>query len=67
MLSGFLINLIIIYSQELREKNWKAMDALSAAEKQQKVEIGKAVSSAKVRKLNPCHKMHLFHCLSLKL
>ena len=43
------------------------MDALSAAEKQQKVEIGKAVSSAKVGKLNPRHKMHLFHCMSQKL
>ncbi|CAB4030899.1 Hypothetical predicted protein [Paramuricea clavata] len=34
-------------NNELREKNWKAMDALSAAEKQHKVETGKAVASVK--------------------
>jgi helix-turn-helix protein len=37
--------------QELREKNWKAMDALSAAEKQQKAEINKAVASVKVNEI----------------
>ena len=35
-------------NNELREKNWKAMDAMSSAEKQHKVEIGKAVASVKV-------------------
>lgn len=36
------------FLQELREKNWKAMDALSAAEKQHQGEIRKAVESVKV-------------------
>ena len=46
-----MININPIYLQELREKNWKAMDAVSAAEKQHKVELGKAVQSVKVNKI----------------
>ena len=45
-----MININPIYLQELREKNWKAMDAVSASEKQHKVELGKAVQSIKVNK-----------------
>ncbi|XP_046847485.1 intracellular protein transport protein USO1-like isoform X2 [Xenia sp. Carnegie-2017] len=45
-------------NNELREKNWKAMDALSTAEKQRDVDIKKALSSVKEENQQTVKSLH---------